>query len=311
MATTPVGLPTETGLTGLLLKLFNESDLTTVVNNSGGGDSMAYEGSTGLAIADIDEALSGRHYAIVEDGDGDVWAEGWVTLADTTDFHEIGGYAYLPAVESQVSGITGIFSGITTLAGWLRLMLRSDSAVATDHATELAEINNDEGSGSGDYDNTTAAQEAISTTVQAARTIEISGGSTTVEGVLIVISEDDYNNADGAAFDFVSDAWPDLTGSTVTFRAKRRGRSTSTSSFFNPTTGDSTGDYAEVTMSKVDVGGAEQRIRLELTSEEADLLDGTYHIHIRAVLANTRKKTLLNAPQGMTVEAIVEDEDPA
>lgn len=54
-----------------------------------------------------------------------------------------------------------LFSGITSLGNWLRLLARKDSALATDAATELAEINDDLGSGAGAYANTTDAQEAI------------------------------------------------------------------------------------------------------------------------------------------------------
>jgi hypothetical protein len=44
---------------------------------------------------------------------------------------------------------------------WLRLALRKDAAVATDHATELSEINANGGSGAGAYDNTTDSEEAL------------------------------------------------------------------------------------------------------------------------------------------------------
>ncbi len=47
------------------------------------------------------------------------------------------------------------------LLSYMQLLARSDAAIATDKATELGEINTDEGSGAGDYDNTAEAQEAI------------------------------------------------------------------------------------------------------------------------------------------------------
>lgn len=53
-----------------------------------------------------------------------------------------------------------LFAGITSLAGWLRLMIRSDAGIATDEATSLSEINSNEGSGAGDYDNTLSSLEA-------------------------------------------------------------------------------------------------------------------------------------------------------
>lgn len=53
-----------------------------------------------------------------------------------------------------------LFNGITSLAGWLRLAWRKDSAAATDYAASLAEINSDGGSGSGSFSNATDSQEA-------------------------------------------------------------------------------------------------------------------------------------------------------
>lgn len=45
----------------------------------------------------------------------------------------------------------------------VRLLVRSDAAIATDKSSILTDINSDEGSGAGDYDNTTDAVEALST----------------------------------------------------------------------------------------------------------------------------------------------------
>ena len=49
----------------------------------------------------------------------------------------------------------------TKLLAYLQLLARSDAAITTDNATELAEINADEGSGAGDYAATSESQEAI------------------------------------------------------------------------------------------------------------------------------------------------------
>jgi len=60
--------------------------------------------------------------------------------------------------------VTEIQSGMATqakLLAYTQLIARSDSAIATDNATELAEINADGGSGAGDYANTTDSQEAL------------------------------------------------------------------------------------------------------------------------------------------------------
>lgn len=53
-----------------------------------------------------------------------------------------------------------IFTGITLLAGWLRLMARKDTAATTDYAASLTEINVNGGTGAGAYAATTDSQEA-------------------------------------------------------------------------------------------------------------------------------------------------------
>ena len=50
---------------------------------------------------------------------------------------------------------------LNKLRKYVQLLSRSDVAIATDNAPELSEINADEGSGAGDYDNVTDATEAI------------------------------------------------------------------------------------------------------------------------------------------------------
>ena len=49
----------------------------------------------------------------------------------------------------------------TKLEAYVQLLARNDAAIATDRATELGEINADEGSGAGSYASTTDAQEAL------------------------------------------------------------------------------------------------------------------------------------------------------
>ena len=49
----------------------------------------------------------------------------------------------------------------TKLEAYVQLLARSDAAITTDRATELAEINADEGTGAGNYAATTDSQEAI------------------------------------------------------------------------------------------------------------------------------------------------------
>jgi len=65
-------------------------------------------------------------------------------------------------VDTLLTRITAtLFSGITSIAGWLRLLARKDAAATTDWATELTEINVDGGSGAGGFVATTDSQEGI------------------------------------------------------------------------------------------------------------------------------------------------------
>lgn len=98
--------------------------------------------------------------------------------------------ANLPAdVDTLKSRITAnLFTGITKLANWLRLLARSDAAITTDAATELAEINADQGSGAGDFAATTDSEEAIRDRGDAAWTTSGSGAATITEATLDVNS---------------------------------------------------------------------------------------------------------------------------
>lgn len=64
-----------------------------------------------------------------------------------------------------------LFAGISSLRLWLQVLFRADTAIATDAALALTEINADEGSGAGAYDNTTDSAEA-----QSARTPTLVSG---------------------------------------------------------------------------------------------------------------------------------------
>jgi len=200
-----------------------------------------------------------------------------------------------------VEALLDICDGCTSLPDWLALIMGK-----TPDATTLAEVNARLAGTT--YNNEQHSLEATGDRV-VSNTITLTGGANTnVEGTLIIISEDDYHNADGFAFTFESADWPDLTGSTVTFRCKKQGRTTGTSQFFNTpgVSGDS--DYAEVQMTVIDEGTALQKVRLQLVNPDSNLAAGTYFMHIRAVLASGRKRTLLRAERGMIVQSIVEDE---
>lgn len=68
----------------------------------------------------------------------------------------------LPADPADASDIATSFTTLTTkLRKYVQLLARKDSAIATDNATEVTEINADGGSGSGAFVNTTDSQEAL------------------------------------------------------------------------------------------------------------------------------------------------------
>lgn len=64
----------------------------------------------------------------------------------------------------NATAIAAIQNGLATMAkmlAYFQLAIRKDSAIASDNSTELSELNNDEGSGAGAFDNTTDSIEAL------------------------------------------------------------------------------------------------------------------------------------------------------
>lgn len=66
-------------------------------------------------------------------------------------------------ITGTIDTVTNVTNGATAakLLAYTQLLARSDAAIATDNATEQTEINANGGSGSGNYSNTTEAQEAL------------------------------------------------------------------------------------------------------------------------------------------------------
>lgn len=91
MATTVVecdGLPA--GLT-LDLELYAEGSDTLA--NDGGADTLTEATNRdGLYTANVTEALTGWHYALIHDGSGNKIGDGWVYLLDTTDTFRVEGW---------------------------------------------------------------------------------------------------------------------------------------------------------------------------------------------------------------------------
>lgn len=227
---------------------------------------------------------------------------GYVEGTDATDYFD-----------AMTSAIRSGLAMAAKMLAYFRIALRSDSAIATDDATELAEINADSGTGAGDYgsgDSNEGIRDQGDVYWKTSATITVTGGiAPEINGNVFIVDGDDYYDTEGRKFSFASEGWPDLTDATVTFRAKLRSRTTATSSFFNAAGASSENDYIEVEMDIDTAGAGEQTISIEIPAAASDLIPGTYFYHIRAVLDNGHKITLVKNEQGMIVSAEVEDED--
>lgn len=137
------------------------------------GDGYAYLGTNlGALGANATEAGgTGDHLTAVPDTSGTTTLLSRLSAvrAGYLDNLSAGAVATASALSSVATNVStlltripaALFSGITSLANWLRLMARSDAAITTDAATELGEINSNEGSGAGDFAATSESLEAV------------------------------------------------------------------------------------------------------------------------------------------------------
>ena len=183
------------------------------------------------------------------------------------------------SVGSVTAGVT-ISGTLTTLDAiwakiqkWLRLALRKDSAVATDHATELTEINANGGSGAGSYANITDSQEAISDRIGTATVTVVSPVSANGTAIT-VIRGDDYLLTDGRQLAWTSASWPTLTGGTVKLRIKF-------------------GKNATVTEYSATLTGAQACYVALTTTQTAAMVPGVYNFDLQATLSNLSTVTLV------------------
>jgi hypothetical protein len=166
------------------------------------------------------------------------------------------------ATSSALSTLAAVFSGITSLANWLRGLARKD----TMNAIAKSELN----SGGGTYDETTKSLQALGDTTGAIVLLSpiISGGDAKIK------RGDDYHADDSRQLDWsTSDAatWPDLTGATVNFYSNAL-------------------DHA---MTVVTATGANKKIRLQLTAAETLAASAnSCPFEIRATLTSGRTITL-------------------
>ena len=156
---------------------------------------------------------------------------------------------------------------------WLRLALRKDSAVAADHATELAEINANGGGGAGSYANITDSQEAIRDQIGTATVTVVSPVSASGTAVTI-IRGDDYLLTDGRQLAWSSSSWPTLTAGTVKLRVKF-------------------GKNAAVTEYSATLTGAQACYVALTTTQTAAMVPGVYNFDLQATLSNLSVVTLV------------------
>lgn len=135
------------------------SDLADEVIGTGAG--LTAIGDTRLG--NLDAAITTR-----EASGAAASAAGSVTLANGAHG---GAAATLTLQTPVVATISGTLTTLDALWAkiqkWLRLALRKDAAIATDAATELAEINANGGSGAGNYANTSESNSALASAVAA------------------------------------------------------------------------------------------------------------------------------------------------
>ena len=212
--------------------------------------------------------------------------EGWVAEGATHDvmanIHGSVGSVTNPVTAGTVSDKSGysLTGTLTTLDAiwakiqkWFRLALRKDSAVAADHATELAEINANGGGGAGSYANITDSQEAISDRIGTATVTVVSPVSANGTAIT-VIRGDDYLLTDGRQLAWTSASWPTLTSGTVKLRVKF-------------------GKNAAVTEYSATLTGAQACYVALTTTQTAAMVPGVYNFDLQATLSNLSTVTLV------------------
>ena len=180
MAPTPVQFKAPSGLT-LTLELYPFGS-DTIANGAGDSCTEATN-NEGTYSADVTEALTGLHTARIVSGTATVasydvvmaddteihWANDSVVVAETASTVTDGAKSATALSDATWTDAKAAFldAGITTRAeadkmlAYFQVSLRKDEAIETDRATELGEINADEGSGVGDYAPDTNSNEAI------------------------------------------------------------------------------------------------------------------------------------------------------
>lgn len=196
------------------------------------------------------------------------------------------------------------WAGINTLAGWLRLLARKDSTVATTHAAELAEIN----SIGGNYSNTADSLEANADAVAAVDNKVANTNITVishqqVDGSVVLVSGDDYQVANGRSIVFTNadgTGWPASLSGTPTLTAVHESEIPTDGSLLDL---DSVPDNKKIT----GTGGINQatapnqQVYIELdAAATTDKILGIYHYDVETIISGDVSTLVTTERPGQT-----------
>lgn len=212
----------------------------------------------------------------------------------------------LVATAANLATLAGKFTGITLLARWLGALMgkTADATTLTEiqattagagylNTTDSLEAIRDRGDaawttggggGGGGGDATLANQETI---IDALNALNEAGGvvmtsPVATTGLLTLVRGDDYYSADGAALEWTSTEWPDLTGATIRFSLQRRSTGTNAIDRFEGSVVTPTGTA---------------KVRVELTAAQTDDLapgKNLYIYDVEATLTGGNIRTLVH-----------------
>lgn len=170
--------------------------------------------------------------------------------------------------------IPGLFSTLTTkVRKFLQLLVRKDSAIATDNATELSELNANGGSGAGAFNQSTDSLEAIRDRGDAAWITGASGGAGDAEQATLLAVQQTVNNIASAISGTVVVSGRVAPGGRLTVYQGEEwseARQTAQSiSVVDPTGGI----YTKLS----GIGAANLRFGASRMSEAASIISGTVH----------------------------------
>lgn len=309
MANTPLTVVADlTGLSSPTLNLYVAAS-GAIVNGS--GDTLTQvSGREFQWECTVTEALTGVHYYEVV-ASGIVIDGGYVLLADTTD-RCYGAGSYADAVNSGGVGggggggdatlakqneILAKFTGITSMAHWLRLLGRSDAP----DDTAKAEFND----GGGTYNEGQHSQQAIGVGTTALNSKIINTYINVLshhrpDGSIVIVRGDDHKvantrflfwkNADGTG-------WPtSLTGETVAvnFAAVHK-------EYEGTATGDVPATHKIIgTGSVFKPDAPDQEVRVELSAAQTDVAEGLYNYDVEIVMDGNTSTLVTTAEPGLT-----------